>query len=63
VERLVRCFGAPFFLGPMSFAEWEAYFQRHTGGILPASAPEAPARPVFGNKEADSFAAYRRRAG
>jgi hypothetical protein len=62
VERLVRCCGAPFFLGPMNFSEWEAYFQRQTGGLLPLSDPEIPSRLASGDREADAFSAYRRRA-
>jgi hypothetical protein len=61
VERLVRCYGAPFFLGPMNYSEWEAYFQRHVGGTIPLSGPKSSPQPLPQNKEI-APSAYRRRA-
>jgi hypothetical protein len=63
VERLVRCFGAPYFLGPMSISEWESYFQRQFGEIRPFSDLETTLQPIPGREETAPFSAQRRRAG
>jgi hypothetical protein len=63
VERLVRRLGAPFLLGPMSPAEWEAYFQQQWGEILSFSGAEVPAKPVPGEGKSVDISAFCRRAG
>jgi hypothetical protein len=63
VERLVRRFGAPFLLGPMSLAEWEAYFQQQFGEILSCSGAETPGEPLPGGGESVDISAFYRRAG
>jgi hypothetical protein len=62
MERFVRRFGAPFLLGPMSLAEWEAYFQRQQCGISALSDSEVPAEPVAGGGQSVRFPAPWRRA-
>ncbi|MBN2579105.1 MAG: hypothetical protein JXB10_08950 [Pirellulales bacterium] len=63
LERLVRCFGVPFLLGPMNLAEWDAHFQRQFDGLLPFSGSQVTAPSIPASEEFNPFSGYRRRAG